>query len=794
MSIEDKKDKINSKLNTLYYKVVNSKDRKEFLKNIEAEFVKQAKNYVGLLKEQELKEYYDTQKNVLADRFENEKNKDIQKDINIIEKKLNSKFRSALKSKDEDEFIKVYNDFKEELLNSIKNKDNKDDINNYIEDWIKTKIEEFKDEKNRLKKKYIEDFLNQSYSEFKDSSNSENDFKNAIKEKKDNDKTLAEYLNNQDYLKFYNKVLNDKLMIFKRELVNRKNAETKGLYSKYQKFFNDQYQEVLKISNNEEEFKVEYKNKLKLYPELENNFNNFEDYYNQLLNNKLKAFQVDFSNKLKKETTEIENDLYKFFDNNFNNICKNSSNENEFRTKFENERKKRTELNKYFKEGYCKQYETLLNDKIEKFNDYLKEKEKSDKTQVINDYLVFLNNNYPEIAKYSLTEEELESKYKELLDKKENAKLKDNYSKNKTEYDKNLKDKISQFKLELENRIKTAYNEYYNNAIKVSKDESDFKTNLFNLLSKDSKLQKLLEKQYYKEYFKSLHNTKKIKEDLTDKSIRETESNMVQATAFFDSNYTKIKNASKNITEFENEVKNKASTSIQNAKNFEDLLEKYKNQFERDKKDEQEEKEKIEKKKIYDEKEKKLIDDFINDIDAKNFEDTGSINHFKSFDKSKFENLIQKLFMEENYYQKIINKIDSYIQELLNDKNKKVNHLNILLCGNSGAGKSTLINGFLELEGNNKLKTATGEAVTMETKYVSSPKFPIFRLGDSRGTEISKAGDKAYGISEVVKSMNEFIQYQLNTKNPDNYVHCIWYCVIPLDGRFNGVVDECLRA
>jgi len=81
----------------------------------------------------------------------------------------------------------------------------------------------------------------------------------------------------------------------------------------------------------------------------------------------------------------------------------------------------------------------------------------------------------------------------------------------------------------------------------------------------------------------------------------------------------------------------------------------------------------------------------------------------------------------------------------------------------------------------------------METKYVSSPKFPIFRLGDSRGTEISKAGENAYGIGEVVKCMNKFIQYQLNTKNPDNYVHCIWYCIIPLDGRFNGVVDECLK-
>jgi hypothetical protein len=45
MPIEDKKDKIYSKLNTLYYKVINPKDRKAFLDQIDKEFNKQAKNY-----------------------------------------------------------------------------------------------------------------------------------------------------------------------------------------------------------------------------------------------------------------------------------------------------------------------------------------------------------------------------------------------------------------------------------------------------------------------------------------------------------------------------------------------------------------------------------------------------------------------------------------------------------------------------------------------------------------------------------------------------------------------------
>ena len=495
MPIEDKKDKINSKLNTLYYQVINSKDRKEFLKKIEEEFGKEAKNYVNLLKDKEVKDYYNTQKNLLADRYEREKNRDIQNDINIIDKKLNSKFRTAMKSPNEEEFKKVYNKFKEELLKSLNNQNIKDDISKYIDDWLKIKIEEFKDEKIKLKKKYIDDFLNSSYYELKDSCNSNDELKNAIKAKKDNDKTLTQYLKEDTYQKHYNKILNDKLVIFGRELSIRKNAETKGLYGKYKKFFDEQYPEVLKLSKNKEEFKAEYKNKLKLFQELNDNFKEFENYYNQLLNDKLKSFEVDISNRQKKERTEVENDFYKFFNNNYDKICKNSSNEYEFKKNFENERKSRTDLNKYFLYGHCSQYESLLQDYVQKFRNYLEDKEKSDKTQVKNDYLLFLENNYAEVAKSSSTEEELEKEYDKLLNKKENENLKKKFSKNKREYDECLKAKISQFKLGLENRIKTAYIEYYNDAIKISKDESDFKKNLFNLLTKEPKLKKSLEKK-----------------------------------------------------------------------------------------------------------------------------------------------------------------------------------------------------------------------------------------------------------------------------------------------------------
>ena len=130
MPIEDKKDKINSKLNTIYYKVIDSKDRKAFLKNLEQEFNKSSKNYKDLLNDEEIKIYYELLKNELANRFEQYKqfkNIDIRKDIDIIDKKLNMKFRTILKSKDEDEFKKKYNEFKEEILKDYNDGDKKEE-------------------------------------------------------------------------------------------------------------------------------------------------------------------------------------------------------------------------------------------------------------------------------------------------------------------------------------------------------------------------------------------------------------------------------------------------------------------------------------------------------------------------------------------------------------------------------------------------------------------------------------------------------------------------------------------
>lgn len=57
---------------------------------------------------------------------------------------------------------------------------------------------------------------------------------------------------------------------------------------------------------------------------------------------------------------------------------------------------------------------------------------------------------------------------------------------------------------------------------------------------------------------------------------------------------------------------------------------------------------------------------------------------------------------------------------------------------------------------------------------------------DYRGIEKSHE----YGIDQVVKDIKEFIEGKLLTKDPDQYVHCIWYCIT--GARFEDVERECL--
>ena len=102
-------------------------------------------------------------------------------------------------------------------------------------------------------------------------------------------------------------------------------------------------------------------------------------------------------------------------------------------------------------------------------------------------------------------------------------------------------------------------------------------------------------------------------------------------------------------------------------------------------------------------------------------------------------------------------------------------NFNILLIDPSCIGKSTLINSVLKFNKNSpqSAKTDKGRPVTLgEPHPYISDKFKGIRLWDSQGIDKSN-----YGIKKLIKSVTTLINNNANSGNPDNVIHCIWYCL-----------------
>ena len=153
----------------------------------------------------------------------------------------------------------------------------------------------------------------------------------------------------------------------------------------------------------------------------------------------------------------------------------------------------------------------------------------------------------------------------------------------------------------------------------------------------------------------------------------------------------------------------------------------------------------------------------------KSEENTFCLEEISKFDKEKISLLIFNLFKAE----KISPFTVKVLKSLINDSKKEVKsveHLNIVVVGPSGVGKSTLINAILNSE--NLTPEGFGKPVSQDTNFFTSEKVPFFRLADSKGIE----KNTECGVEVVLETIKNFIKSQLDTKEPDNYIHCIWYC------------------
>ena len=143
------------------------------------------------------------------------------------------------------------------------------------------------------------------------------------------------------------------------------------------------------------------------------------------------------------------------------------------------------------------------------------------------------------------------------------------------------------------------------------------------------------------------------------------------------------------------------------------------------------------------------------------------------YDTRKFEEVLKKIYKDENFSDLISNRVKENINTMNFETHTSL--FNILLIGPTGVGKSTLINSVLQMDkkSKNSAKTGKGVPITLgEPHPYSNEKVRGIRLWDSQGIDKSN-----YGIKQLIKSVTTLINNNANSGQPDNFIHCIWYCL-----------------
>ena len=104
----------------------------------------------------------------------------------------------------------------------------------------------------------------------------------------------------------------------------------------------------------------------------------------------------------------------------------------------------------------------------------------------------------------------------------------------------------------------------------------------------------------------------------------------------------------------------------------------------------------------------------------------------------------------------------------INEGEKLLGHVNIIIAGKTGVGKSTLINAAFR---ENMAETGMGMPVTQSSKIIEREGMPI-RIYDTVGLELTEKTK-----NDTIKDIHDLIQKKLDDNDPDKFIHCMWYCV-----------------
>ena len=138
-----------------------------------------------------------------------------------------------------------------------------------------------------------------------------------------------------------------------------------------------------------------------------------------------------------------------------------------------------------------------------------------------------------------------------------------------------------------------------------------------------------------------------------------------------------------------------------------------------------------------------------------------------------YKSLTVSIINNENGQFHLTNKIRKNILEIeKNVENFSVKHITILLVGKSGVGKSTLCNNLLRLPENKKALVDIGKLVTQKSNIYTDPKVSFLKIIDTEGIEIHGQNK----IENVILNCKETIDTQVNSKDKNNMISCIFYC------------------
>ena len=106
--------------------------------------------------------------------------------------------------------------------------------------------------------------------------------------------------------------------------------------------------------------------------------------------------------------------------------------------------------------------------------------------------------------------------------------------------------------------------------------------------------------------------------------------------------------------------------------------------------------------------------------------------------------------------------------DAINEKLRNLKKLNIIIVGKSGVGKSTLINSLFR---GNFAETGLGRPVTDEIRKIEKKDYPM-AIYDTPGFELSKGQQ-----TKVKDEILELINKGFASKDINDAIHCIWYCI-----------------